>query len=154
MQIITRKATLKDLEQLKKFQQGLVKFERPFDPTLKKGEIEYYDLQKLLGSAEAYVVVAEIEKKVIGCGFGEIRNDDLSYTNISKFGYVGLMYVEEKYRGEGAGRMIIESVINWFKEKKISEVRLKVYANNKNAIEAYRKNGFQDFVLEMRKTLP
>ena len=42
--MITREATLKDLHTLLEFEQGIIAAERPFDGTLKEGEIHYYDL--------------------------------------------------------------------------------------------------------------
>ena len=44
-EIIIRKATLNDIEILRRFEQGVISAERPFDPTLKKGDIFYYDLE-------------------------------------------------------------------------------------------------------------
>jgi len=43
-QIITRTATLEDLDTLLDFEQGVIAAERPLDPTIKKGDIHYYNL--------------------------------------------------------------------------------------------------------------
>ena len=42
-----RTATLDDLETLYRFEQGIILAERPFDPTLAKDPISYYDLKEL-----------------------------------------------------------------------------------------------------------
>lgn len=39
-----RIATLKDLPTLLAFEQGVIEAERPFDPTIKAGNINYYDI--------------------------------------------------------------------------------------------------------------
>jgi hypothetical protein len=43
-----REATLKDIPILLQFEQGVISAERPFDSTLGKGEIHYYDLEMMI----------------------------------------------------------------------------------------------------------
>jgi ribosomal protein S18 acetylase RimI-like enzyme len=40
--------------------------------------------------------------------------------------------------------------LKWVKEKKLTEVRLDVYAENESAISAYEKIGFKPDLLKMR----
>ncbi|WP_262910797.1 hypothetical protein [Wocania arenilitoris] len=42
MHPVVRKATLKDIPVLLKFEQGLIEAERPMDSTIKEGKINYY----------------------------------------------------------------------------------------------------------------
>ena len=44
MNTIVRKATLNDLPTLLQFEQDLIKVERPMNPTIKEGAINYYDI--------------------------------------------------------------------------------------------------------------
>ena len=48
-----RPATIKDLPVLLEFEQGIITAERPFNCTLKEGEIHFYDLKKLIESDKA-----------------------------------------------------------------------------------------------------
>ena len=59
--IIIREALEIDLEQLLIFEQGVIAAERPFDPTLKSGPINYYALPELISSPYSQLVVAEVE---------------------------------------------------------------------------------------------
>ena len=43
-----REAVLEDLPILKEFEQGVIQYERPFAPNLKKDPINYYDLEDLI----------------------------------------------------------------------------------------------------------
>ncbi|HBK70676.1 MAG TPA: hypothetical protein DDZ39_03290, partial [Flavobacteriaceae bacterium] len=47
-QINIRKATVKDLSTLLKFEQGVIEAERPLDPTLKHTSAVYYNLDEML----------------------------------------------------------------------------------------------------------
>ncbi len=60
-QIIIRKAVMTDLGKLLKFEQGVIDAERPFDPTLKKEKINYYDIEKMITAPDVEIVVAELE---------------------------------------------------------------------------------------------
>ena len=98
------------------------------------------------------LIKSENENQIVGCGFGEIRKNDEPYLN-KHIGYIGLMYIDGKYRGEGIGKLIISLLFNWFKEKQIMDIRLKVYSENGIAISAYVNYGFKEFVTEMRTVL-
>jgi len=67
--IITRIATIEDLPILKQFEQGIIHAERPYDTTLAPDPISYYDLEKLVESENAEVVIAVCKNEIIGSGF-------------------------------------------------------------------------------------
>ena len=147
-----RKASLLDLEQLKVFEQDLIKTERPFDPTLKPDPITYYDLRSLLNSPLAEVVVAEADNKVIASGYARIDRSK-PFLKHSTHAYLGFMYVLPEYRGQGINRRIIDALKNWAATQNITEFSLEVYYDNISAIKAYEKIGFSKYILEMRFNL-
>ncbi|WP_086478010.1 MULTISPECIES: GNAT family N-acetyltransferase [Arenibacter] len=148
-QFSIRKATVADLKTLKKFEQEIIKAERPFDETLDKDPISYYDLRELILSEDALVVVAEADGKIIASGYGLVK-DAKTYLNHEKYTYLGFMYTAEAYRGKGVNKVIVDSLMDWSRSKGINEVRLTVYNNNEPAIKAYEKSGFQKHLIEMR----
>lgn len=150
--IITRSATVEDLDTLLQFEQGIVTAERPFDPTLKPGEIHYYDLKALILSPEAEVVVAVAGEEIVGSGYAQIR-EAKDYLRHSRFAYLGFMYVKPAFRGQGINQKVLDALTNWIKEKGIAEIRLEVYAENAGAKRAYEKAGFTPNLLEMRMNL-
>ena len=152
MGIKIRKASHSDIETLKAFQRKLVEFERPFDPTIKKGDVEYYNIKNKLNSDKVRFLIAEADGKPVGCGLGEIMKN-VKWSVHKYKGYIGLMFVEEDFRGKGISKMIIEDIIKWFKENKIKDARLLVYAENKGAVRAYEKAGFKHLMDEMKLDL-
>ncbi len=155
MNLTFRKATLEDVPLLRGFESKLVEHERAVEPTLKQeGVLEYYDLPKLIeDTRNALVLIAEIDGVAVGCGLGQIKENDPCYDE-SHYGYVGLMYVDKSQRGKNVGGSIIQEVTNWFRSQGINEVRLKVYASNPGAIRAYEKYGFEPYIQEMRLRKP
>ena len=150
METIIRPARKDDLETLREFQQGIVAHERPFDTGIpKEGEVEYYDIEKLLEDEKTYFVVAEIGNSLVGCGFGQIR-ENLPWEVHPQYGYVGLMYVKPEYRRKEIARRVVQTLISWFGERGIGHIVIQVYHENSNAVAAYRSYGFTDFLLQMR----
>jgi RimJ/RimL family protein N-acetyltransferase len=151
-QIITRKATEKDLETLLIFEQGVISAERPFDPTLKNDPIHYYDIQKMMDAETVELLVAELNGDLVGCGYARIENAK-PYLQHSQHAYLGFMYVHPAHRGKGINLKIMDALGLWCKSKNIHELRLDVYYNNEAAIRAYEKAGFTKHMIEMRKGL-
>lgn len=149
MGTIIRQAQENEINLLIEFEQGIVEAERPFDNTLKDGKIHYYDLLELIRSEEAEVLVAVVEDQLIGSGYAKLL-DAKPYQKYKKYAYLGFMYVEPAYRGQGINKLILERLISWAKARNISEVRLQVYDENTIAKNAYHKVGFKPNLLEMR----
>ena len=147
--LIVRRAEIDDLDILHGFERGIVKAERPFDPTLKAGEIHYYDLRELILSPDAEVLVAVTGGKLVGSGFADIRRAN-DYFKHERYAHLGFMYVEPDFRGRGVIQMILEELKKWSLAQGVSELRLEVYDANSAAIRAYEKAGFKAHVLKMR----
>ncbi len=147
-----REAEIKDLNTIKEFEQEIIKYERPFDPNLKQDPIEYYDLLNLIKRKDAQVVVATVDDEIVGSGYALIKNS-LPYKKPEQYAYLGFMFVSPEFRGNSINGKIIESLMDWAKEKKITEIQLDVYAENKIALNAYIKRGFKPSLLTMRMNL-
>lgn len=153
MKSITVRAAQKDeIVTLLTFEQGIVAAERPFDSTLKEGEIHYYDLIHLIESPEAEVVVAEIDGALVGSGYALIK-EAKPYLKHTHYAYLGFMYVKPQYRGQGVNKAILEALKQWSVSQNIREIRLEVYDDNTVAKKAYEKAGFKGNLLEMRMEL-
>ena len=144
-----RTATLDDIDILLEFEQGVIKAERPFDVTLGADPITYYNLEELIVSDDASLVVAEIEGEIIGSGYGLIK-PGRHYLNHELYSYLGFMFTLPEYRGKGVNTKIIEKLKKWSHSKGLKEIRLTVYDENFNAIKAYEKVGFKKHIIEMR----
>ncbi|MDA9775481.1 GNAT family N-acetyltransferase [Algibacter sp.] len=146
---IIRIATLKDLTVLLRFEQGVIEAERRFDPTIKEGEVTYYDISELITSPNSEVFVAEIENEIVASGYAKIKTDR-HYLKHKKQGYLGFMYVSEDHRGKQLNKYIIDALMQWCKSRNIFEIRLDVYDDNIPALSAYQKVGFKKHMINMR----
>lgn len=149
MPITVRTATSTDLPTLLRFEQGVISAERPMDPTIKDGPINYYDLHFLLNSPHIHLVVAETDGALIGSGYARI-DPSRHYLRHTHHAYLGFMYVEPAWRGRGVNQLIVEALKDWARSRNLTELRLDVYTVNDTAIRAYEKAGFSPYLINMR----
>ncbi len=144
-----RTATLNDLPVLLNFEQEIIKAERPFDVTIKNGPISYYDIGEMVQDPKAHVIVAEVDGKIVASGYA-VPKKARHYLNHEFYAYLGFMYTDEDFRGQGINAMIVEELKNWSHNQGFKEIRLTVYNENQPAIKAYEKVGFKKHIIEMR----
>ena len=152
MKPLVRKATLEDVPVLLEFEQGLIKAERPMDPTIKDGKISYYDVSEFIKNDDSTLYVVELNNEIVASGYAKIK-PDRHYLKHEKQGYLGFMFVPEEHRGKGYNKLIMNALIQWCKERQIHEIRLDVYDVNHSAIKAYEKAGFKKHLITMRLNL-
>jgi ribosomal protein S18 acetylase RimI-like enzyme len=147
--IAIRRATNADLSKLAEFLQFLVAAERPFDPTLKEGEIFYYNIEEFISDEKTELLIIDYNQQIIGCGYAQIRSAK-PYQNHDLFGYLGFMYVSPEFRGNGFNNLLLNDLKKWVLSQGITEVRLEVYSENEAAVRAYEKAGFKQILTTMR----
>ncbi len=151
--ITIREAVPEDLPVLLEFERCLIEAERPMDPTIREGDLHYYDIGEFISDPEVRVVVAEAEGQVVSSGYCKPKLAR-SYLDHEEFAHLGFMYTLPEYRGMGIIRMVIEDLRAWAYAKDLYEIRLTVYQNNDPALTAYEKAGFRKHLIEMRLPRP
>jgi ribosomal protein S18 acetylase RimI-like enzyme len=145
-----RQATSADIPTLLQFEQGVVEAERPFDPTLKRSDTYYYDLNEMIRAPHIELLVAEVNGELVGCGYARIETAKLYHQHL-QHAYLGFMYVKPEFRGQGINQKIMDALTSWSQTQGITELRLDVYVQNESAIKAYEKIGFIRHMYAMRK---
>lgn len=148
--VVIRNATLNDLYEIQILNNELFKLEKEnFDSTLvenwpmtKEGE-KYF---KVL-ITEAYVIVAVLNNKIIGYLAGSL-NEKGAYEEI-QYGEVNNMFIKSDCRGYGIGKLLINKFKKYCVSCGIKNLIVTASAKNTNAIEFYKKNGFNDFNLTL-----
>ena len=149
MSLTIRQATSADLPTLLEFEQGVVIAERPFNSKIRDGTVHYYDLAALIANDLSMVLIAEVDGVAIGCGHGTIRKSD-DFLVHERNAYLGLMYVDPAYRGQGVAQQVIQNLLDWSRGHGVHDFYLDVYADNDAAVRAYEKFGFRSSLIEMK----
>ena len=141
------------MDTLLAFEQAIIEAERPFDETIRTDDgVHYYDLEALIASTDAELVVGETDTEIIGAGYARIKPSE-PYLDHDRLSYLGFMYVAPDHRGKGVNQMIIESLEASSLSKGVTEMQLEVYVENVGAIKAYEKSGYKTSLVTMRKAL-
>lgn len=148
--IVIRKAILEDVSYIQNLNNELFKLEKEnYDTTLvlnwaltEDGKEYFEDLIR-----NQYVIVATLEEKIIGYLAGSI-NEKGSYEEI-QYGEINNMFIQENYRLYGIGKKLINTFKDYCRNNNISNLKVVASSKNKNAIDFYRKNGFDDFNLTL-----
>jgi GNAT superfamily N-acetyltransferase len=148
-QIQIREATAADLPQLRVFEQNVVAAERPFNDRIKSGTVHYYDIAAMIDSDESLVLVAADGGRLIGSGYASLQESKAEFAH-DRHAWLGFMFIEPNYRGQGLIQQIIGQLLAWAREAGVRDHYLDVYAENEAAVRAYEKFGFQRNLLEMK----
>ena len=139
-----RKAELKDLQRIQELNNELFELELAnFDkhliknwPLSKEGR-EYFEN----AISESFVVVAEIDGKVVGYLLGE--ESKIPYYDF-KIAELCNMCIDGNYRKQGIGNALYKEFEKHFKEQGINHFTVTASFKNENAKSFYKKMGFEE----------
>ena len=104
---------------------------------------EYYLLtergeQERLKNRDDLTLVCEIDRKIVGVTTIQ-RGMYKKNRHTSSLGIA----IKREFRHMNIGTNMIKEAISWCKQQGIEKINLEVFSNNVNAINAYRKLGFE-----------
>lgn len=92
-------------------------------------------------SAQEGMFVALEGDNVVGMSFAEIRGHR---EGVRPYGYISSVIVDNDYRGQGVGELLIQSAIMHLGRRGVSSIRINVRKEATGAIKLYEKVGFQE----------
>lgn len=144
--LLIKKATLEDLKTIQNLNNQLFELEKEnYDSTLvsnwpltNEGKLYFEDLIN-----NHYVIVAILNDEIVGYLAGTI-NEKGSYEEV-QYGEINNMLIKDECRGYGIGKKLINNFKDYCRENNIYNVKVEASAKNENAINFYKKNGFEEF---------
>ncbi|TCL62079.1 acetyltransferase (GNAT) family protein [Hydrogenispora ethanolica] len=61
------------------------------------------------------------------------------------------LYLNERARGLGIGKRLLDEVLRWMKERGIARVKLHAYSWNRRAQKIYEMCGFEEYAVSYEK---
>ncbi len=103
----------------------------------------------------AILLVAELDTKVIGFVYGKLKKlNKLEKKCLYKTGIIDELFVENKYRNQGIGSMLIKEIEKNFVKQKCKLICLsQVHSNNLSAKQLYEKLGYIPRHTEFAKSI-
>jgi ribosomal protein S18 acetylase RimI-like enzyme len=72
-------------------------------------------------------------------GFIEFKPMSSSF---GTYGYINIIFVEEKHRKHGIGKALLDSAEKWFLSRGISSIQATVTNTNKESLDFFREHGY------------
>ena len=107
-------------------------------------------VKKNIVSKYGVIFVAETNDNLIGYSLNLIKDNIIVY-KIKKIGYISDLYVKKQYRKKHISSRFKDLAIEWFKNKAINHVSIAVHRENEVAHSIYRKWGFIDYHIDLRR---
>lgn len=101
-------------------------------------------------------IVAEENERIIGFAYGYFRDVPegvLDNWKVSKVATIELLVVDATYENQGIGTMLLENLIEIFKQAGTDLIGLTCPVQAKTAKHLYEKSGFEVSAYHMRKRL-
>src|SRR3989344_5137152 len=151
--MIIRRATKSDTQNLV---EKLAEFDEHLHPFFREAIIPfvtYKDRRKTfeavvkewLNNSDYMIFVAEDEEKLLGHICGTIKAKEFRIKN--KEGSIEEWFVSSEYRHKGIGKQLYDILLTEFKKANCTHVALKVFSDNKHAIDLYHKMSFMNLEL-------
>ena len=141
-----RRANTADIDEILNLLSSVLEIHAGLRPDLFiSGKTKYTgeDLSKMVNDDENPIFVGDIDGKVAGYCFCEIKNNPATNNTYAKKElYIDDLCVSEDYRGKGAAKEIFEYVKNFAVNNNFDCITLNVWAGNDRAENFYKKQGF------------
>jgi ribosomal protein S18 acetylase RimI-like enzyme len=102
-------------------------------------------LTKKVKKYKGILLVAEGDKKIVGFVAGIIQEqselDKLSHVK-TRTGRLLDIFITSSYRKKGIGKILMNIMEEFFKERKCTVIYFDVFGPNKNALKFYKKRGY------------
>lgn len=154
--ITLEKATVKDLHKINELMYKQAEEERKFMNNLNKKEKYTFhskeEIKRMLSSKKCYIILAKVGENIVGCGSVSIEKMS-HWSKYKKQGYMGMLYIDKKYRRKGLAKNLQDARIKWLKLRGIKLISNKVLSKNIPALKLAQKRGFKPHIISMYKEL-
>lgn len=159
---IIRKARLNDINEMLKLWKKLVEHQREQGrelgedrmPRMKEDVLnlvrEYFS--RTIRSRNGLLLVLEDDNIIKGYMLSRIQKNIPVFSK-DPVGYISDIYLEEPYRGKGYSSLMFDETKEWFNNKGITEISIRVMFCNPQAREVYDHWNFKDIDVTMRLDL-
>lgn len=146
----------KDQPAVARLMKILIDYHHQLDPEDHKTAGEFTELEdyfeEIAKHKDSAFWVAEEGGEVIGYLAARVE-DGPTYSVNKKIGVVADVAVDEKHRRQGIAEKLFDAALAWFQKKQLATIELSVYSQNSPALALWKKLGFAEYKIRMRKKI-
>lgn len=154
--IIIRRATKADLNKIANLLEKQGMYHARLDPLHKRVSRTRPIINKFLRaslySPKSLLLVAEVNGKIVGFSRAHLGVRPPIFS-VRKYGHIDDIYIIPAYRRKRIAEQLLLECNKWFCKKGMAFVDLSVHIRNKLGQNAWKKHGFKDAVMHMRKRI-
>jgi GNAT superfamily N-acetyltransferase len=139
MNILIRPAQTEDVTRLAELLTDLFTIEADFVPDAEKQK-RGLSMLVIDQSGTAAVFVAETDGYIIGMASVQTL---VSTAEGAKVGLVEDVIVDQRFRGQGVGTVLLDHLADWSRSRTFTRLQLLVDKNNQAAVDFYHHHGWQ-----------
>lgn len=145
MEIIKKVDNVLDANRCDELLTKLVQDERKYNDTIVENLVVKDHFNKMLDDDKVCILAYYIDNLIVGYILVRIFED--------KTCLLDGLFVEEEYRNRKIGSSLINKALEYIKDKDIKYIDINVMKENEVARHLYKKLGFNDFEIKMRKNI-
>ena len=150
--MVIRKITDNDMDQLAEIWKDFMDFHQAMNPFFTRrpdGHENFTTFALSLLEKEDFLLIGAFDGEIMA---GYALAQEACYPPVflmDKYCMLTDIALAEKYRGQGVGKKLIETVKDWAREKGLNRMELRVAHENTNARGFYEKMGFKDYLHQL-----
>lgn len=153
--MIIRNFSRNDISAIAGLMRRMADFHHALNSEYKAGE-EYRNLEEEIEGwlSEPNILVFLAEENGKAVGYMRISVEPApAYLNEKKIGMVDDVFVDGAYRRQGMAEALFTKAREWFSKKGVHSIELNADVHNEGAIALWKKLGFEERKLRMRKVV-
>lgn len=151
-----RKATSDDLDSIAVLWKELMDFHKARDPRFTRSSDGHNNFAKFIGEQisadDSCVLVGESGGSVVAYCLATITNN-LPVFEEKQYGALFDLAVAESFRRQGLGERMFHMVHDWFQQKSIRRIEIRVALSNEISTAFWRKIGFTPYLETLVKEI-
>lgn len=156
--IVIRRAVLADTEAIGQLWEKLVQYHQRISPDLPRaavGGARVYarNLANRLSDSHTRVFVAEHDSIIIGYVLGVVVDLSPEMFEQEAGGFLADIFVEEAYRRQGVGRVLVGSLRKWFMDQQLKYFEWHVAYDNHEGLAFWHAINGRELMVRMRASI-
>ena len=128
---------------------NLIQSEREFNNNIKSDYVVKDFFEKIYNNDNNVIFCAKIDKEIVGYIYCR-RDYDCNGPMLYQEALIDGLYVKGEYRRRGIASNLIAHAKKWVEDKKIKNLYINVLEQNRDAMNLYYKNGFENFERKLK----